>query len=110
MAESTEVQYIEDIETATEYQLKHTPNVKVEGHPDSLVVRVSIGLKGISHPQTEEHYIEWIAIYADGQELDRFSFKPDQTPQAFFELPYPDQQLEVRACCNLHGVFGAWAA
>lgn len=110
MAEQTEVQYIEDIEAATEYQLKHTPDVKVEGHPDSIVLRVSIGLRGTSHPQTEEHHIEWIAVYEGDDELDRVPFRFDQTPEAVFELAYPDQPLEVRASCNLHGVFGAWAS
>jgi superoxide reductase len=109
MADQVEVQYIEDTDSATEYQLKHTPSVKVEGHPDSLVLRVSIGLDGISHPQTEEHYIEWIAVYVGDAELDRVVFRPTQTPQATFDLAYPDQPFEVRAACNLHGVFGAWA-
>jgi len=110
MAEHEEVQYIVDIESASEYQLKHCPNVRVEGHPDSVVLRVGIGLKGLTHPQSEEHFIQWIAVYADGEELARLGFGPDQAPEAVFELPHPDQALEVRASCNLHGVFGAFAS
>ncbi|MDR2957780.1 MAG: hypothetical protein LBU61_06355 [Coriobacteriales bacterium] len=107
-SQETEVQFIENMEEATEYQLKHTPACKVEGHPDSLIVRVKIGLNGLSHPQTEEHLIEWIAIFDGDQELDKVFFKPGQTPEFDFEIAYPYYQTIVQAYCNLHGIFGTY--
>jgi len=106
MSDATEVQFIEDMSTATEFQLKHTPAVVVEGSPESPVLSVSIGLAGLTHPQTEEHFIEWIAVFDGDVLLDKVTFEPTETPTAVFGLTVPVERLIVQSYCNLHGTFG----
>ena len=100
-----EVHSIEDIDTASDFELKHTPNVEVVEGANGQTIKVSIGLKGISHPQTEEHLTEWIRAF-DGQELiGSVSFGPDDQPVAEFEVPRSNNQIIVQALCNLHGLW-----
>ena len=102
-----EVHSIEDIDTASDFELKHTPNVEVVEGANGQTIKVSIGLKGISHPQTEEHLTEWIRAF-DGQELiGSVSFGPDDQPVAEFEVPRSNNQIIVQALCNLHGLWEA---
>ena len=102
-----EVHSIEDIDTASDFELKHTPNVEVIEGANGQTIKVSIGLKGISHPQTEEHLTEWIRAF-DGQELiGSVSFGPDDLPVAEFEVPRSNNQIIVQALCNLHGLWEA---
>jgi len=109
MTDSTnqEVQFIEDMDTATEYQLKHTPNISITESADGKVINVSIGLNGLSHPQTEEHLFEWIALYDGDKCVEQVNFTYEDTPVAAFTVA-AIEGLVVRAFCNLHGVFGAF--
>jgi superoxide reductase len=106
MADATnlEVQFIDDLENATEFQLKHTPSVQISGP----IINVSIGLQGLSHPQTEEHFIEYIALMAGNKLVEKIEFDFEQAPVAVFALPETDETLVVQALCNLHGLFGAY--
>ena len=53
---------------------------------------------------TEEHYIEWIALEADGR-LEVHYLKPGQTPATFFAGGV--KTGTVYAYCNLHGLWSA---
>jgi desulfoferrodoxin-like iron-binding protein len=100
------VNTIQNMAEATEFELKHTPNVDVATDGNTRHIRATIGLKGIKHPQTEEHYIEWIRILRDGEQVGRGDFTPDQLP--IFELQIEgDGQITVQALCNLHGIWEA---
>ena len=102
-----EVHSIEDIDAASDFELKHTPNVEVIEGANGQTIKVSIGLKGISHPQTEEHLTEWIRAF-DGQELIGIvNFGADDLPVAEFEVPRSNNQIIVQALCNLHGLWEA---
>lgn len=63
-------------------------------------IDVSVG--SLEHPMTEEHFIEWIEIIADGK-VYRQELKPGQKPQAFF--PVKPDEVSVREYCNLHGLW-----
>jgi desulfoferrodoxin-like iron-binding protein len=102
-----EVHSIEDIDAASDFELKHTPNVEVIEGANGQTIKVGIGLKGISHPQGADHLIEWIRAF-DGQELiGSVSFGPDDLPEAEFEVPRTNNQIIVQALCNLHGLWEA---
>jgi len=102
-----EIHSIEDIDAASDFELKHTPNVELEELAIGQLIKVSIGLKGITHPQTEEHLIEWIRIF-DGSELvGEALFGPDDEPVAEFEVERSGSQIAVQALCNLHGIWEA---
>jgi desulfoferrodoxin-like iron-binding protein len=102
-----EVHSIEDIESASDFELKHTPNVEVIEGASGQTIKVTIGLKGIAHPQTEEHLIEWIRAFDGDEPIGTVSFGPEDTPAASFEVPRTSNQIIVQALCNLHGLWEA---
>jgi len=102
-----EVHSIEDIDTASDFELKHTPNVEVIEGANGQTIKVTIGLKGISHPQTEEHFIEWIRIFDGSELIGDVSFGPSETPEATFEVKRNNDEIIVQSLCNLHGIWEA---
>jgi len=51
---------------------------------------------------TDEHFIEWIEIIADGVTYRKF-LKPGDKPQAKFEIKA--DKIEAREYCNVHGLW-----
>ena len=78
-------------------QEKHVPVVtKGDGK-----IKVAVG--STLHPMLAEHYIEWIALVADGKLVMKF-LKPGDEPKAeFCEAP----SGTVYEYCNLHGLWKA---
>ena len=64
--------------------------------------KVDVG--SVAHPMTDEHYIEWIELIADGTSYTKF-LSPSDTPEAVFAIDATD--VTVRAYCNLHGLWKA---
>jgi len=56
----------------------------------------------VAHPMTEEHYIEWIELVADGKAYRQF-LKPGDAPEAVF--PVVTDNVTAREYCNLHGLW-----
>lgn len=79
---------------------KHVPVLSVNGN----TVNVKVG--SVSHPMTEEHYIQWIYILTEkgGQ---RKCFKPGDSPELNFALTEDDKLITAYAYCNLHGLWKA---
>jgi len=77
---------------------KHVPVIEITADG----VKVKVG--AVPHPMEEKHYIEWIAIIADGKEYRQF-LAPGGTPEAFF--PVKAAKVEAREYCNLHGLWKA---
>lgn len=74
---------------------KHVP---VATRKDGKII-VEVGSD--PHPMIEEHYIEWIAVVADGG-TERISLSPNSDPKAVF---CDRENAEVYAYCNLHGLW-----
>lgn len=75
---------------------KHVPAIeKTQGG-----FRVKIG--SVAHPMETAHYIEWIEIIDNGKSCKEF-LKPGDAPEAEFCLEA--EKIEVRAYCNLHGLW-----
>jgi desulfoferrodoxin-like iron-binding protein len=102
-----EVHSIEDMANATDFELKHTPNIQVKEEANGQLVKVSIGLNGIAHPQTEEHFIEWIRLFVGSEPAGEVKFGPVDTPVAEFHIQRNDQEVIAQDCCNLHGIWEA---
>ncbi|MDR0309088.1 MAG: class II SORL domain-containing protein [Coriobacteriales bacterium] len=100
-----EVHSIDSFDEATDFELKHSPNIEIVEGANGQTVKVSIGLKGLSHPQTEEHYIEWIRLFVGENLIGVVNFSADQAPEANFEIKRDNQQVIAQALCNLHGVW-----
>lgn len=78
---------------------KHVPVVTVES--DKVLVKVG----SIAHPMEDKHYIEWIELIADDR-VYRQNLDPSEKPEAIFNVKVQGA-LEVRAYCNLHGLWKA---
>jgi len=77
-------------------QEKHVP--VVEKTADGYMVKVG----SVAHPMTEEHYIEWIELIADGKSYTQF-LNPNDKPEALFKVDA--ENAFARAYCNLHGLW-----
>ncbi|MDR3308194.1 MAG: class II SORL domain-containing protein [Coriobacteriales bacterium] len=102
-----EVHSIEDIDAASDFELKHTPNIEVEELAVGQLIKVTIGLKGIEHPQTEEHLIEYIRAFVGSEPVGSVSFGPADKPVAEFKVERTNEPVIVQALCNLHGLWEA---
>ena len=79
-------------------QEKHVPVITCA----DCVVTVTVG--SVAHPMTDEHYIEWIEVIADGVSQRAF-LAPGDEPKACFTVC--SDNVIARAYCNLHGLWKA---
>lgn len=95
-----DIQTAQDPQNLTELEQKHVPQITV----DESFVRVQIGQK--HHPMEQEHYIEWVELYAENELAGRRDFSPGQEPQARFNKP-AGRAVSFRAVisCNVHGLW-----
>lgn len=75
---------------------KHVPVVTVEKD------KVSVCVGSVTHPMTEEHSIEWVALETD-QGVAVHYLKG--TPETSFALAEGEKVVRVYAYCNLHGLW-----
>ena len=75
---------------------KHVP--VIEKTDDGIKIKVG----SVPHPMTEEHYIEWIELIADGRAYRQF-LNPGDEPEAVFKVEA--QSITAREYCNLHGLW-----
>jgi len=86
-------------------QEKHVPVVEelpanVCQGKDGVIIQVG----EVEHPMTEEHFIEWIEITTeDGVKRGKKFLKPGDAPKVEFYTRM--KVVEVRAYCNLHGLW-----
>lgn len=62
----------------------------------------SVKVGSAAHPMEEKHFIEWIELIIDNK-ICRKHLKPGETPEA--EFCVKADAIEVRAYCNLHGLW-----
>ena len=75
---------------------KHVPVKEASDHG----LKVKVG--SAAHPMTEEHYVEWIEVVADGKAYREF-LKPGDAPEATFCIDA--EEVVLREYCNLHGLW-----
>ena len=81
-------------------QEKHVPIVERDGN------KVTVKVGSVAHPMETEHYIEWIEIkMVDAGRIAKRYLKPGDAPEVEFHTREGD--IEVRAYCNLHGLWKA---
>ena len=78
---------------------KHIPIVKKLSDGK---IEVTVG--EVEHPMTIEHYIEWVELKTETTIIKEF-LKPGDKPVVIFSID--SDEFEVRAYCNLHGVWKA---
>ncbi|WP_147614995.1 desulfoferrodoxin family protein [Treponema pectinovorum] len=79
---------------------KHVPVASVSGNK----VEVTVG--SVLHPMEEIHFIEWIGI-VDSEGFRVKTLKAGEAPKASFTVGNPEENFEVYAYCNLHGLWSA---
>jgi superoxide reductase len=97
---------IPDIDTAGDFEKKHTPFVTCERDESGVRVSVRVG-HWVGHPNTPDHFIEWIAIHAGGVPVVRFDLSAvASSPNVSCVLDVdPGTSLTALESCNLHGVW-----
>ena len=85
-----------DEQTADYTKEKHVP--VIEKTDDGYKVIVGSTL----HPMTEEHYIQWIELIADGK-VYRQDLKAGMAPEA--TLCVQAEKITAREHCNIHGLW-----
>jgi superoxide reductase len=77
---------------------KHLPVVEKSEH--DTIIKVG----SVPHPMEEKHYIEWVeALKKDGRVV-KIMLKPGDKPETHVGWPVEDI-TEVRAFCNIHGLW-----
>ncbi|MCC6012808.1 MAG: desulfoferrodoxin [Candidatus Verstraetearchaeota archaeon] len=76
---------------------KHVPVVE----KTDKGIKVKVG--SIPHPMVNEHYIEWIEISKDEDEVYIKFLKPGMNPEAKFEGI--EKVDKAREYCNIHGLW-----
>ena len=79
---------------------KHIPVYTVDGN------RVTVQVGSVTHPMSEEHYIEWISLQTK-QGNQRKALSPTGEPTVCFTICEGDEVEAVYAYCNLHGLWKA---
>ena len=87
-----------ELKSGPDGQEKHLP--VVEKNDNKIIVKIG----SISHPMTEEHYMEGMEIII-GDEIQRVFLKPGDEPIAEFEVANTDASVVARAYCNIHGLW-----
>jgi len=77
---------------------KHVP--VVTAGDGKLTVKVG----SVTHPMTEEHYIQWICLCTENRSVLRF-LKPGDDPVAEFCFDDPAEKATIFEYCNLHGLW-----
>ncbi|MBN2669327.1 MAG: sodium-translocating pyrophosphatase [Bacteroidales bacterium] len=103
---------IADPANPTEFELKHTPEI-VFGEPkeDGTVdVSVNIGSKNIVHPNQEDHWIDFVNVYVDGNDVKEvvktiYSNDGNNKFGPFNLKLIKGNKVKVEIGCNLHGIW-----
>ena len=99
---------MENLDTADDFTKKHTPHIEAVRDGETVIVTVAVGYY-VSHPNTPDHFIEYIELHANGAPIARFDFSavavsPNVTATLTLD---PETKLMALESCNLHGI---WAA
>ncbi|MCG8571952.1 MAG: desulfoferrodoxin [Spirochaetes bacterium] len=85
-----------DEKTADKTTEKHVPVIETIDNGYKVTVGSTL------HPMTDDHYIEWIELMADGVSYKKY-LKPGDQPVA--EFCVKAAQVSAREYCNVHGLW-----
>lgn len=90
-------------------ELKHTPQITL-GAKDAngyTAVEITVGQGGIIHPSTQEHWIDFISLYADDKLVGKNELAPEiSRGMTSFAVKLDGvKTVKAKAGCNLHGIW-----
>lgn len=90
-------------------ELKHTPliTVKEKDAKGYTFVEITVGQGGIIHPSTQDHWIDFIKLYADDKLVGKSTLEPEisRGGAGFFVKLDGVKTLKARSGCNQHGIW-----
>jgi len=104
------VHTVADLDSAGDFEKKHTPHIACTRVDDRVVVEVTVG-HSVTHPNQPDHFIEWVEIHAAGAPIARFDFSAVAVDPKVTAVLNIDEgtALVAMESCNLHGVWAAEA-
>lgn len=101
------IQTVDDIDTAGDFERKHTPFLSCERTDAGVAVHIEVG-HWVVHPNTADHFIGWLELLVDGVAIARIDLQGGVTDPVVDLLVRvePGTPLTAVASCNLHGVWG----
>ena len=102
------VNRVADIESAGDFEKKHTPFIAIEPAGDAIRVTIKVG-HYVAHPNQPDHFIQWIALHAGDAPIARFDLSPVAVDPEVTVVVHVDAGTELTAMeyCNLHGLWTA---
>ena len=95
----SELNVVENLDTASDFELKHFPTLTVDGN----VCTIEVG-KQVPHPQTAEHYISKIDLYVDCELYKHVELSAEDAPFATIAVEGKSgSKVYAVENCNLHG-------
>ena len=99
----------QDAENPTDFELKHTPQIDIlEKDEKGLTeVRISVGQNGIVHPTTNDHWIDFLKLYADDNLIASIEYESGLVGGfATFKVNLSEvKNLKAQIGCNIHGIW-----
>jgi superoxide reductase len=93
----------------TDFELKHSPEITLgeKGPKGFTQVNISVGQSGIIHPVEDEHWIDFISLYADGVKVGYIEYEAgiSRGYASFYVALENVSELSAEAGCNLHGIW-----
>jgi desulfoferrodoxin-like iron-binding protein len=94
----------------TDFELKHTPDIAVAPTDANGIsaIKVTVGLKGITHPEVADHWIYFIELRIDGKVIEHrlFANNADAGKAEFKVNIAKAKKIKVWIGCNKHGIWG----
>ncbi|MCK9478782.1 MAG: desulfoferrodoxin [Firmicutes bacterium] len=81
-------------------QEKHVPVISKDGN------NITVKIGSDEHPMTDAHYIQWVYL-SSSKGGQRKCLAPNYKPEVTFCVCDADDNFEVFAYCNLHGLWTA---
>lgn len=98
-----------DPENPTKFELKHTPEITF-GKPDKngfIQIFITVGSKGIIHPTEKKHWIDFIKVFVNNNEIQDINFTNGVISgynSCFAPLKIGDKVKAIIGC-NIHGIW-----
>ena len=93
----------------TKAELKHTPEITFGEKDDkgNTMVNVTVGMKGIIHPSTKEHWIDFIKVYVNNRMVvdSEFANGGIRGFAQFYVALKKGDVVRAEAACNIHGIW-----
>ncbi len=98
-----------DPENPTDHEYKHTPDITFgdTDEKDNVMVKITIGQKGIVHPALAEHWVDLLQVYVNDTKKIELEFGNGgiRAYGNFYLAINKGDTIKAVAACNIHGIW-----